>query len=125
MAQQALTGSSQVTTITDELADVRAGICEEIRLTIEFRKRIGEKYSSDTRNPRAVQLLTKLLDSAKDVPDHLVSAFDKRLDEQTTDEPYDSYLRAVGFRYAVEDCSTFVKDFISDPQRFVKKWNTI
>jgi hypothetical protein len=26
---------------------------------------------------------------------------------------------------AVEDCSAFVKDFVADPQRFVKKWNTI
>jgi hypothetical protein len=109
----------------DEIAELRQDIRDELEHTIAFRKRTSEKYSSDTRNPRAVQQLTQLLDSVGNIPDPLLIAFGKALDAEPDDKAIDSYMRAIGFKWAPSSAAELVQSFINDPHRFVAKWNAV
>jgi hypothetical protein len=121
MTQQALTGSSQVTTISDEENDIRQELILDFKETADWRKRLIAKYPDDSRLVQAVEILEQLIPTVGDVPSLLLLQFSQVLDNQPTDEAIDSWTRAIGFRTFPADARAFLEMFVADPERFVKR----
>jgi hypothetical protein len=120
MTQQALAGSSQVSTITDEEADIRQELVLDLEETCSWRRRLIAKYPDDQRLTQAVEILERVIPTVAAVPNLLLLQYDQMLDSLETDEELDAALRAIGFKSSPASAQAFIEDFIADPKKFVK-----
>jgi hypothetical protein len=105
----------------DTIEDIRLDLIEDLEATRKWRERKAEEYPSDSRNHRAQQTISRLLETVNDVNPALLVKFEDTLDAQSTDAPWDNFRKALGFKYAPQSAAELLLAFCADPGRFVIK----
>jgi hypothetical protein len=117
MTQQALIGGNSQTTTSDEEADIRQELKEDLETTAQWRRRLITRFPDDNRNEAAAELLDRLIPSVQDVPELLLLQYSQMLDNLETDAELDEALRWIGFRSFPASAAEYVSGFAKYGQK--------
>ena len=85
---------------------------DEFLATAEWRHQKAAEYPGDKRNPEAAALLGRLASTTDQVEPHLLNAYLELWEDLLEAEEHSEMLRTVGFQWARQTATEFVREFI-------------